>query len=152
PTAPSNLLAVAASATQINLSWTTATDNVGVTNYLMERQDPGSSSYVQVATTTGTIFSDAGLSPSSTYSYRVRAADAAGNLGSYCIPTTGTTQDLDTQPPTAPTNLSAMAAGGTHINLSWTPATDNVGVTAYLLERQDPVTFVWGQIATPTTT
>src|SRR5581483_1647659 len=37
PTAPSNLTATAASSSQINLSWTASTDNVGVTGYLVER-------------------------------------------------------------------------------------------------------------------
>src|SRR5467141_311440 len=38
PTAPTNLTATAASATQINLSWTASTDNVGVTGYRVERR------------------------------------------------------------------------------------------------------------------
>ncbi|HVY68158.1 MAG TPA: fibronectin type III domain-containing protein, partial [Patescibacteria group bacterium] len=41
PTAPTNLTATAASSTQINLSWTASTDNVGVTGYNVYR---GSSS------------------------------------------------------------------------------------------------------------
>src|SRR5262249_14594591 len=43
----------------------------------------------------------------------------------------------DTQPPTAPTALSASAAGATQINLGWTASTDNVAVTGYLIERCD---------------
>src|SRR5207247_2393900 len=85
PSAPSNLTATAASSTQINLSWTAATDNVGVTGYLIERcQGAGCSSFAQVATTTGaTTFSDVGLAASTSYSYRVRANDGAGNLGPF---------------------------------------------------------------------
>ncbi len=41
----------------------------------------------------------------------------------------------DTQPPTAPTNLTATAAGSAQINLSWAASTDNVGVTGYRVER-----------------
>ena len=37
PTAPGTLAATAASMTQIDLSWTAATDNVAVTSYLVER-------------------------------------------------------------------------------------------------------------------
>jgi chitodextrinase len=41
----------------------------------------------------------------------------------------------DTQPPTAPSGLTATAAGATQINLSWTASTDNVAVTGYRVER-----------------
>ncbi len=41
----------------------------------------------------------------------------------------------DTQPPTAPSNLTAAVASNTQINLSWTASTDNVGVTGYRVEQ-----------------
>ena len=41
----------------------------------------------------------------------------------------------DTQPPTAPTGLTATAVSATQINLNWTASTDNVGVTGYRVER-----------------
>ena len=48
PTAPSNLSATAVSGTQINLSWTASTDNVGVTGYLVERsQGAGSTTFAR---------------------------------------------------------------------------------------------------------
>ncbi|OPA75143.1 chitinase [Paenibacillus selenitireducens] len=37
----------------------------------------------------------------------------------------------DTQPPTAPTNVTVTSKSSTSINLSWTASTDNVGVTGY---------------------
>src|SRR5262249_53583937 len=56
----------------------------------------------------------------------------------------------DTQPRTAPTNLSATAAGSSQINLSWTASTDNVGVTGYRVERcQGTGCSNFAQIATP---
>ena len=51
PSAPGNLVATAIGVSQVHLSWTASTDNVGVTGYLVERQDPGSPSFVQVGTT-----------------------------------------------------------------------------------------------------
>ena len=41
----------------------------------------------------------------------------------------------DTSAPTAPTGLTATAAGAGQINLSWTASTDNVGVNGYEVER-----------------
>jgi len=93
PSAPSSLIASAVSASQITLSWTAATDDVGVTAYLVERcQDPGCATFTQVATTPDTTFGDTGLQAATSYSYRVRATDAAGNLGPYSPTATATTQ------------------------------------------------------------
>jgi hypothetical protein len=80
---PRNLVATASGVSQVHLSWTASTDNVGVTGYLVERQDPGSTSFVQVGTSTGTSYNDTGLAAGSTYNYRVQAMNAAGNLSGY---------------------------------------------------------------------
>jgi chitodextrinase len=148
PTAPGNLTATAVSGSQINLNWSASTDNVGVTGYWVERQDPGSTSFVQIGTTTGTTYTNTGLAATSTYIYRVRATDAAGNLSSYSGTASATTPTPDTQPPTAPGNLAATAVSASQINLSWTAATDNVGVTGYLVERQAPGSTSFAQIGT----
>jgi chitodextrinase len=74
PTAPTNLAATAATSSQINLSWTASTDNVGVASYDVYR---GGSFLKNVA---GTSTSDTGLAAGTTYSYDVKAKDAAGNV------------------------------------------------------------------------
>jgi chitodextrinase len=84
PTAPANLSATALNASQIALSWTASTDNVGVTAYFIERcQGVGCSNFAQIATSPGPAFTDTGLTASTSYGYRVRATDAAGNLSGY---------------------------------------------------------------------
>src|SRR5213079_2714214 len=136
PTAPTNLSATAVSWSQINLSWTASTDNVGVTGYPVERcQGAGCTSFAPVGTAAGPTYSDTGLAANTSYSYRVRATDAAGNPSGYSNVASATTPATDTQAPTAPTNLSATAVSWSQINLSWTASTDNVGVTAYPVER-----------------
>jgi chitodextrinase len=137
PTAPTNLSATASSTTAINLSWTASTDNVGVTNYFVERcAGTGCTSFAQIATPATTTFSDSGLTPSTSYSYRARATDAAGNLGGYSNVATAATPALpDTTAPSAPSTLAATAVSVSQINLSWTASMDNVGVTNYLVER-----------------
>ena len=84
PTAPTNLTATAISGSQINLSWTASTDNVGVTGYRVERcQGAGCNNFAQIGTAMGTTYNDTGLTSGTSYSYRVRATDAAGNLSPY---------------------------------------------------------------------
>ena len=97
PTAPTNPTATAVSSSQITLSWTASTDNVGVTGYSVERcQGSGCSNFGQITTSPGTTFTDAGLSASTSYSYRVRATDAAGNLSGYSTVASATTQAVST--------------------------------------------------------
>ncbi len=57
---------------------------MGVTGYLVERcQGAACTAFGQIATVTGTTYGDTGLVPNTSYRYRVRATDAAGNLGPY---------------------------------------------------------------------
>ncbi len=155
PSAPSNLSAIAAGSSTINLSWTASTDDTAVTGYLVERcQGAGCSTFSQIATTTTTTFGNSGLPASTSYSYRVRATDAANNLSSYSATATAVTGTVsDTEPPTAPVNLTATAAGSSAINLAWSAATDNTAVTGYLIERcQGAGCSTFSQIATATST
>jgi fibronectin type 3 domain-containing protein len=153
PTAPTNLTATGISSTQINLAWTASTDNVGVTGYRVERcTGAGCSSFAQIgSTTTATTYSDTTAVVATSYSYRVRATDAAGNLSTYSNTATATAPD--TTPPTAPTNLAATASSSSQIGVTWTASTDNVGVTGYRIERCTGASCSsFGQIATPTAT
>ena len=104
PDAPTGLTATAVGPTQVNLSWTASTDNVGVTGYRVERcQGVRLRDLRRGRDAAGTTFSDTGRTPSTTYSYRVRATDAAGNLGPYSGTASATTPAAtDTQAPTAP--------------------------------------------------
>ena len=113
PTAPSTLTATASGTSTINLSWTASTDNVGVTGYRIERCLGAScTNFAQIATSTGTTFSNTGLTASTTYRYRVLANDAAGNLSVYSpIATATTASGADTTPPSAPAGLTATATG-----------------------------------------
>lgn len=92
PTAPGSLMAVATSGREIDLVWTASTANAGVTGYQVERcQGALCANFAQIATVTGTMFNNTGLTPSTSYSYRVRATDAAGNLSPYSNVASATT-------------------------------------------------------------
>ncbi len=86
----------------------------------------------QVGTSTSTSFSDTGLAASTTYSYRVRAADAAKNLGPYSNVATAATQTGSSGPGlvaaygfeegsgTSVADSSGNANTGTISNATWT--------------------------------
>ncbi|PYJ65496.1 MAG: hypothetical protein DME78_08730 [Verrucomicrobia bacterium] len=83
PSMRGNLVVTALGVSQVKLSWTASTDNVGVKKYEVQRQDPGSTSFVRVGTTTGTSYADTGLAAGSNYSYRVLVRDARGSQKEY---------------------------------------------------------------------
>jgi chitodextrinase len=122
PSTPGSVLAVAVSASQINVSWAASTDNVGVTGYRVFRNG------VLAGTVTALTDSDTGLAGSTTYSYTVAAFDAAGNVSTPSSAATATTLSSDTTPP----NVSITApAGNTTVSNTITvtaAASDNVAV------------------------
>ena len=129
PTAPTNLVASAAGGHQINLTWNASTDNVGVTGYSVYRNN------TKVADVSGstTSYADTGVADATTYSYTVKAFDAAGNLSAASNTATATTPDVT--PPTAPTQLRTTNVTSTRVDLSWRASTDNVTVTGYRVFR-----------------
>lgn len=95
PTVPGSLVASAPSASEVNLSWSASTDNVGVTGYRVYRSTDGSAfSLAGTASTPG--FTDAGRLASTTYWYRVTALDAAGNESAVSTTASATTQASST--------------------------------------------------------
>src|SRR5207302_877203 len=114
PTVPTGLRANAVSSSQINLSWTTSSENVGVSAYRVYLAG------THIATPRTTSFSLPDAPPTSTYSYTVAAYDAAGNVSAQSSPASATTPaPPDTTPPTVPTGLTANAVSSSQINLSW---------------------------------
>ncbi len=82
PSTPAGLTAGPATATSVPLTWGAATDNVGVTGYDVLRNGTA------VATSATTSYTDTGLTPNTSYTYAVRARDAAGNLSPASTPIT----------------------------------------------------------------
>jgi glucose/arabinose dehydrogenase len=124
PSVPTNLAATAGSTTEIDLTWTGSTDNVGVTGYTVFRNGAA------VGTSPTTTFHDTGLTPATTYSYAVSAFDAADNDSALSASASATTltPPTDTTPPTV--SMTAPSSGST---VSGTlavraNAADNVGV------------------------
>jgi fibronectin type 3 domain-containing protein len=153
PSAPGTLTATGAIG-KATLSWGAATDNVGVVRYSVYRSTTTGftpSAANRIAQPTGTSYQD--VTTPGTYYYRVIAEDAAGNAGPASNEASATVT-TDTQAPTAPATLTAPVAGS-NVNLSWSAATDNVGVLRYNVHRSTTNGFTpsaANRIAQPTGT
>lgn len=122
PSAPGNLAATTTT-TSARLTWTAATDNIGVVGYRVSR-DGGAA-----VVTSSLSLTQHGLTPDTTYTWTVRAIDTAGLVGNPAT-ITARTLFLDVTPPTAPTATIAPE-NSQWANLTWSGATDNVGVIGY---------------------
>jgi fibronectin type 3 domain-containing protein len=131
PSAPASLTATAPAGNRADLQWTPAVDNIGVTEYEIIRDGR----LVARVPAPATTYTDDTLDGLTTYTYEVKAVDAAENESEASPAATVTTPHLDTSPPTAPTALSAAAASPSYVDLSWTAAADDVGVDGYDVYR-----------------
>ncbi|WP_170290045.1 fibronectin type III domain-containing protein [Pseudomonas vancouverensis] len=110
--------------TSVTLSWAAATDNVAVTGYLVSLDQ---SSPVVVS---GTSHAFSNLKEATTYHVEVKARDAAGNLSDGAAVTFST---KDVTAPSRPGTPVVSDLSGSSATLSWTPSTDNVAVTGYII-------------------
>ncbi|PHN95709.1 hypothetical protein CSC81_19135, partial [Tenacibaculum discolor] len=72
PTVPTNLAASSVTQTSLTLNWSASTDNVGVTGYDVYQGT------TNIGSVTGTTTNVTGLTAATTYTFSVRAKDAAG--------------------------------------------------------------------------
>ncbi|MFG1961628.1 glycosyl hydrolase family 18 protein [Nonomuraea sp. NPDC049028] len=112
PSVPGNLRSTGTTSSSVSLAWDAATDNVGVTGYDVYR---GST---RVTTVTGTSYTDSGLAAATSYTYTVRARDAAGNVSAAGNSVTATTSG-GTGAPGQPGTPSVTGTTGSSIALSW---------------------------------
>ncbi len=138
PTMPGALTLSVISSGQINLSWPTSADNVGVAKYKIFRND------TFLSETSNLTYSDTSLNASTSYSYYVKAIDAAGNVSTPNATVSATTQAAaivatgtatDTTAPSTPLTPTISPSTSSSIKISFLASTDNVGVTAYKLYR-----------------
>lgn len=85
PTVPASLRSTTTSTTSVSLAWNASTDNVAVTSYEVFRGG------VSAGTTTSTAFTVTGLAANTSYSFTVRAKDAAANVSAASATLTVTT-------------------------------------------------------------
>ncbi|MEW6027447.1 MAG: fibronectin type III domain-containing protein, partial [Planctomycetota bacterium] len=138
PSTPTGLAATAVSSGQIDLAWTASTDTggSGLAGYKVYQSTNGITYALRSTLNATTSYNDSGLSASTTYWYKVASYDNAGNTSGQSSPASATTfAFIDTEAPTSPTNLGTSVVTATWISLTWSPSTDNVGVTGYKVFR-----------------
>ncbi|HJX07890.1 MAG TPA: hypothetical protein VJ736_07450, partial [Actinomycetota bacterium] len=121
----------------VDLEWTQSFDNIGVDSYRVLRDG------ATIATMTADpnpfvdeTYRDVSVSPNASYTYRVVALDAAGNLSDPSGPASVTTPiDPDTQAPTPPDSVQASAALPTEVDLTWSASTDDRLLAGYRVVR-----------------
>ncbi|MFW5951180.1 MAG: fibronectin type III domain-containing protein, partial [Gemmatimonadota bacterium] len=127
PAPPSRLSAAPASDTAVDLAWADNSDTE--TGFRIERSTDGGSTFTELITVGAdvTSYTDTGLAPSTTYSYRVLACNASG-----CSEPTSAAETATSSIP-APSDLAAIVVSVTQIDLSWT---DNSATeTQFRIER-----------------
>ncbi len=124
PGAPTNLVANAPSSSQVNLSWT---DNTTVNVvFLVERAVAGGT-FSEIATTAvnATSFTDASVSPSTSYAYRVRARSVDTSQSTDYSNQASTTTSGGGFAPSPPSALQAFGVTATSCQLRWIDASGN---------------------------
>lgn len=126
PTTPESLTVTGQTDRTITLTWTAATDNVGVAEYEVYN------GLIRIGTAPANSATLKGLRPSTTYNLTVKARDEAWNFSapSNALKVT-TAADTDRTPPTAPTGLALTSTTDTHAWIEWAGAKDDTGVTGY---------------------
>ncbi|NDI35828.1 fibronectin type III domain-containing protein [Chengkuizengella sediminis] len=125
PTPPTNLVVTDVSENSVSLSWSASSDNMGVTAYDVLK---GSELVATVTDTNATILD---LNPNQTYTFTVKAKDAAGNFSMTSDIVSVKTDTGDLEAPTSPMNLTVTAVTDKSVSLSWDASMDNVGIAGY---------------------
>jgi chitodextrinase len=129
PTAPTGLTATAAGQSEVDLAWSAATDNVGVTAYTIYRDG----TVIDILPATARSYTDTDVGAGHTYTYTVDAVDAAGNRSSASA--SASVSPPDETPPGLPDPFDALVVSPTTARIVWGASTDNVAVTGYRLYR-----------------
>ncbi|WP_127530226.1 fibronectin type III domain-containing protein [Paenibacillus kobensis] len=124
PSVPGNVRAESKTDSTVTLRWDPSTDNVAVTGYDLYQNG------VKAGSTTNSTMTVYSLSPSTAYSFQIRAKDASGNLSGLSTSVAVTTSP-DSTKPSAPSNLSVSSKTATGVVLAWSGSSDNVAVTGY---------------------
>ncbi len=126
PTVPTGLTATPLSTSQIDLTWLPSSDDFGLGGYHVWRND------VQIATTTALVYSDTGLTASTTYTYSITAYDILANESASSTPLSTTTLPI----PVMSLPGTSGATYGYHL-----PPLDEIMLSIEILPQKDSVSI-----------
>lgn len=145
PTVPTGVAAVANGPGRVDVSWSPSVDDTGVAFYDIYRDDD----IVDTVLGSAQTYGDTTVSPGTSYSYRVRARDAAGNASAESLPSIVTTPGLaDSEAPSVPADVVSTPMSVSRIDLSWTASSDNLGVAGYTVYRAGSAVVTLGSAVT----
>jgi chitinase len=151
PTAPTNLVVTATTEHSVSLTWNPSTDNSGRFSYII--CCAGTTVTVSQTTTSHTL---EGLQSGKTYTFRVYAKDAAGNLSKSSNPVTITLPGA-LAAPTKPV-VGVLDVGPTHASINWSSTDDGSTIWYTIYIDGEPVstmnsksgTFTCAAVLVPT--
>lgn len=138
--APTGFAGLSTSPAENALTWTDASQNEGGFEIWRRKRlndsNWGPWQMAGIAPANATTIDDAGLEPTATYQYKIRAVSNTGR--SAYTPSAANTgivveTEPDDEPPTVPTGLRAWTAGVERFHLSWRPSTDNTRIREYVI-------------------
>ncbi len=140
---PGSLTAVAASSSQINLSWTDGSGNES--GFSVERSPDDSGNWGEIADLPANSgsYSDTGLAASTRHYYRVRAYNVNG---SSAYTAADATTDAPPPPPVPPSGLTATGMSATQIDLAWTHSGSNED--GFRIDRSPSGADSWAEVTT----
>jgi fibronectin type 3 domain-containing protein len=127
PTAPSGLVALAVSSSQINLTWQDNSSNES--GFIVQRASSSSGPWTQIGLVGANVTSCAhtGLTASTTYFYRVCAYNSSGNSAFSAVTSATTPALADTTAPSIPSGVVATATSTSQVSVTWSVSTDSGG-------------------------
>lgn len=117
---------------RVRLTWTAATDDIGVAKYRIFRDG----TLIKTVDGSELTWTDASVQERTTYDYEIDARDEAGNTSARSNTVRVTTPKApDTTPPSRPGNVAATVVDRFTVDVDWNASTDDEGVVGYDVYR-----------------
>jgi len=134
PSAPSSATIFASSSTVSGMRWNSSSDNTGISVYEIYN---GATKIGQVYPGSGNQFVAERLSPSTPYTFTIKARDYAGNLSSGSNVSVTTAATANTTAPSAPTNVTVTNVTATTATINWTPGYGHSWMQGYIVGEKN---------------